>query len=160
MDVHIRWMILKDMDTVLQIERSSFSEPWSRETFERRLRQRNAIGMVAEVRHVVVGFMVYELFRHHLDLVNLAVAPMYRMSGVGTALINKLASNLSTQRRRYIEAVVPDYDLDAHLFLKAMGFQATGVSHEAFEDSDGMPIDGYRMVRVCEEMAGSVACPE
>ena len=47
-NVHIRWMIRRDMPEVLQIERTSFEYPWSEEDFIRCLRQRNCIGMVAE----------------------------------------------------------------------------------------------------------------
>ena len=55
-NVHIRWMIRRDMSEVLEIEKSSFEFPWSEEDFIRCLRQRNCIGMVAEFDdRVVVG---------------------------------------------------------------------------------------------------------
>ena len=47
--VHIRWMIRRDMPEVLDVERSSFEFPWAEDDFIRCLRQRNCIGMVAEV---------------------------------------------------------------------------------------------------------------
>ena len=61
MNVHIRWMIRRDMPEVLEIEQSSFEFPWTEEDFIRCLRQRNCIGMVAEYDEKVVGFMIYEL---------------------------------------------------------------------------------------------------
>lgn len=45
-NVHIRWMIRRDMQEVLEIEKSGFEFPWSEEDFIRCLRQRNCIGMV------------------------------------------------------------------------------------------------------------------
>ena len=59
--VHIRWMIRRDMAEVLAIEADSFEYPWSEDDFIRCLRQRNVIGMVAELDDRIVGFMVYEL---------------------------------------------------------------------------------------------------
>jgi len=75
MGVHIRWMIRKDMPEVLEIENSSFEFPWSEDDFIRCLRQRNCIGMVAEHGERVVGFMIYELHKTRLHVLNFAVAP-------------------------------------------------------------------------------------
>ena len=61
--VHVRWMIRRDMPEVLTIEQEAFEFPWSEEDFTRCLRQRNCIGMVAEMADSVVAFMIYELHR-------------------------------------------------------------------------------------------------
>ena len=76
--VHIRWMIRRDMAEVLEIERSAFEFPWFEEEFIRCLRQRNCIGMVAEANHQIVGFMIYELHKAKLHILNFAVAPEFR----------------------------------------------------------------------------------
>ncbi|MCA9038691.1 MAG: ribosomal-protein-alanine N-acetyltransferase RimI, partial [Planctomycetaceae bacterium] len=53
----IRWLIRRDMDEVLTIERNSFQFAWNEEEFLCCLRQRNCIGTVAELDHKIVGFM-------------------------------------------------------------------------------------------------------
>src|SRR5262245_49541922 len=70
--VHIRWMIRRDMPEVLQIEQDSFDYSWTEEDFLRCLRQRNCIGMVAEAGERVVGFMIYELHKSKLHVLNFA----------------------------------------------------------------------------------------
>src|SRR3954469_10610522 len=72
--VHIRWMIRRDMPEVLAIEQQSFPFPWCEEEFLRVLRQRNCIGMVAEYGERVVGFMIYELHKNRLHVLNFSVA--------------------------------------------------------------------------------------
>ena len=72
--VHIRWMIRRDMAEVLEIEQDGFEFPWIEEDFLRCLRQRNCIGMVAEHGERVVGFMIYELHKTRLHILNFAVA--------------------------------------------------------------------------------------
>ena len=47
-DLHMRWMIRRDMPDVLKIENANFEFAWSEDDFIRCLRQRNCIGMVAE----------------------------------------------------------------------------------------------------------------
>ena len=71
--VHIRWMIRRDMPEVLDIENRSFEFAWTEEDFIRCLRQRNCIGMVAEHDERVVGFMIYELHKNRLHILNFAV---------------------------------------------------------------------------------------
>ena len=56
-------MIRRDMPEVIPIETASFEFPWSEDDFVRCLRQRNCIGMVAEMDDQVVGFMIYELHK-------------------------------------------------------------------------------------------------
>src|SRR5215510_10144334 len=79
--VHIRWMIRRDMPEVLAIEKHCFEFPWQDEDFIRCLRQRNCIGMVAEAGERVVGFMIYELHKSRLHILNFAVHEGYRHRG-------------------------------------------------------------------------------
>jgi len=59
LSVHVRWMIRRDMPEVVAIEREAFEFPWAEDDFTRCLRQRNCIGMVAEMADSVVAFMIY-----------------------------------------------------------------------------------------------------
>src|SRR6266705_3975060 len=100
--VHIRWMIRRDMPEVLQAEQESFEFAWTEEDFLRCLRQRNCIGMVAERGEKVVGFMIYELHKAKLHILNFAVHPSCRRGGVGAQRVAKLSSKLSSHRRTRI----------------------------------------------------------
>lgn len=133
--VHIRWMIRRDMSSVLDIESHSFEFPWSEDEFIRALRQRNCIGMVAELNEVVVGFMVYELHKNRLHILNFAVNQDYRRNGVGRSMVEKLVSKLSYQRRSRILLEVRETNLPAQLFFKNVGFQAVSVLRDFYEDT-------------------------
>jgi len=140
--VHIRWMIRRDMTEVLDIERESFEFPWYEEDFIRCLRQRNCIGMVAEHGERVVGFMIYELHKTRLHILNFAVAEGFRHRDVGRQMAEKLISKLSSQRRTQISLEVRETNLTAQLFFKQLGFRATSVLRSYYEDS---PEDAYLM---------------
>jgi ribosomal-protein-alanine N-acetyltransferase len=133
--VHIRWMIRRDMSAVLEIESQSFEYPWSEDEFIRALRQRNCIGMVAELNEVVVGFMIYELHKNRLHILNFAVNAEYRRNGVGRSMVEKLISKLSNQRRSRILLEVRETNLPAQLFFKSVGFQAVSVLRDFYEDT-------------------------
>ena len=133
--VHIRWMIRRDMPEVLAIEHSSFDFPWCEEEFLRVLRQRNCIGMVAELGERVVGFMIYELHKSKLQVLNFAVHPEFRRLGVGRQMVSKLVGKLSSHRRTKIVLHVRESLLTSHLFYRVLGFRATEVVREHFEDT-------------------------
>ena len=133
--VHIRWMIRRDMPEVLQTEQESFEYSWTEEDFLRCLRQRNCIGMVAEQGEKVVGFMIYELHKAKLHILNFAVHPLCRRSGVGAQMVAKLISKLSSHRRTRITLEVRETNLAAQLFFRAQGFKAVRVLRSFYEDS-------------------------
>ena len=146
--VHIRWMIRRDMPEVLGIEDQSFEFPWCEEDFIRCLRQRNCIGMVAEHDERVVGFMIYELHKSRLHVLNFAVHPDFRKRGVGVQMIDKLIGKLSRQRRTRILLEVRETNLEAQLFFREAGFRAISVLRDFYDDTTE---DAYLMQYVCRE---------
>jgi ribosomal-protein-alanine N-acetyltransferase len=127
---------------VLAIEEESFEFSWSEDDFIRCLRQRNCIGMVAEHNERVVGFMIYELHRNRLHVLNFAVHPDFRRRGIGQQMMNKLVAKLSPQRRTRIQLEVRETNLAAQLFFKNLGFRAISLLRDFYEDS---PEDAYLM---------------
>jgi [ribosomal protein S18]-alanine N-acetyltransferase len=133
--VHIRWMIRRDMPEVLQTEQQSFEFAWNEEDFLRCLRQRNCIGMVAEQGEKVVGFMIYELHKNKLHILNFAVHPSWRRMCVGAQMVAKLISKLSSHRRTRITLEVRETNLVAQLFFSKQEFRAVRVLRAFYEDS-------------------------
>ena len=133
--IHLRWMVRDDMGEVLEIEKSAFEFSWTEEEFRRCLRQRNCIGMVAEYDEKVVGFMIYELHRSKLNVLNFAVSPELLRSGIGTAMSNKLISKLSVQRRDKITLLVRETNLDAQLFFQKRGFKAIEIVKNSYDET-------------------------
>ncbi|MFO0908503.1 MAG: ribosomal protein S18-alanine N-acetyltransferase [Isosphaeraceae bacterium] len=148
--VHIRWMIRRDMPEVLAIEQTSFEFPWCEEEFLRVLRQRNCIGMVAEYGERVVGFMIYELHKNKLQVLDFAAHPDFRRMGVGRQMLAKLVGKLSTHRRTRIALHVRETNLPAQLFYKVMGFRASSVAREHYADTGE---DAYLMQYLLDESA-------
>lgn len=133
--IHVRWMIRRDMREVLDIEQEAFEFPWSDEDFTRCLRQRNCIGMVAEAGDSVVAFMIYELHRSRLHVLNFAVARSHRRYGIGTRMMEKLVGKLTPERRSRIVLEVRETNLPAQLFFRALGFRATSVLRDFYQDT-------------------------
>jgi ribosomal-protein-alanine N-acetyltransferase len=140
--VYIRWMIRRDIPEALAIERESFEFAWCEEDFIHCLKKRNCIGMVAEHGEQIIGFMIYEVHKAKLHILNFAVAKNYRMRGIGTQMIEELVTKLSDKRRTNITLEIRETNLDAQLFFKHMDFKAVSVIQDYYEDSSE---DAYLM---------------
>jgi ribosomal-protein-alanine N-acetyltransferase len=141
----IIWMIRVHMPQVLVIEAGSFAQPWAETDFLACLKQRNCIGMVYLDGEIVKGFVIYELHRHSLHILNFAVHPDCRLQGVGAAMCEKLFHKLSQQRRTEITVEVRDSNLSAQLFFQRQGFQAVKVIRGHYEPPWGDYEDAYQL---------------
>lgn len=152
--VHIRWMIRRDMPEVLAIEEAAFEFPWSEEDFIRCLRQRNCIGMVAEHNERIVGFMVYELHKNRLHILNFAVHEQMRRRGIGTQMVRKLITKLLPQRRNRILLEIRETNLAAQLFFREAGFRAISLLRDFYEDTtEDAYLMQYRYVQAAVDTA-------
>lgn len=150
--VHIRWMIRRDMPEVLQAEQDCFDYSWTEDDFLRCLRQRNCIGMVAELDDRVVGFMIYELHKTKLHVLNFAVAPEWRRLGIGTQMVTKLIGKLSSHRRTKITLAVRETNLTAQLFFRSQVFKASKVLRAYYDDSgEDAYLMHYRIAEFAED---------
>nr|WP_148080709.1 ribosomal protein S18-alanine N-acetyltransferase [Roseimaritima ulvae] len=147
-------MIRRDMQAVLEIESSNFEFAWSEEDFIRCLRQRNCIGMVAEQEDRVVGFMIYELHKNRLHILNFAVAADAKRQGIGRSMVSKLMGKLSHDRRNRIMLEVRETNLDAQLFFRGLGFRAVSVLRDFYDDStEDAYLMQYRYQPTADELA-------
>jgi [ribosomal protein S18]-alanine N-acetyltransferase len=155
---HVRWMIRRDLPTVLNIEKRCFEYPWGENDFIAALRQRTIIGMVAERGDQVLGFMIYELHKFRLHLISMAVDPDYSRQGIGRTMVEKLVSKMSYQGRNRVMLEVRETNLPAQLFFKSLGFRAVGILNQFYDDCDE---DAYQMqLRACQIVPSDMECVE
>ena len=133
--LNIRWMIRRDMPEILQAEQLSFEYPWTEEDFHRCLRQRNAIGMVAEHGEKTVGFMIYELHKNKLHMLNFAIHPAWRRRGAATQMLAQLISKLDTQRRYRVTLELRKTNAGAKIFFEKQGFKEVRILPAFYEKS-------------------------
>jgi [ribosomal protein S18]-alanine N-acetyltransferase len=91
MQLQIRDASLSDLDLIWEIERLSFSQPWSLSSFQRELAlpfSRLVVASEGENRnHSLAGFLCRWLVADESHILNVAVHPELRRFGVGTQLI-------------------------------------------------------------------------
>ena len=83
----------------------------------------------------VVAFMIYELHRARLHMINFAVARPHRRLGIGTHMMEKLCGKLTADRRSRVVLEVRETNLPAQLFFRQLGFRAVSVLKDFYQDT-------------------------
>lgn len=145
--ISIRPMNRFDLPAVINIENSSFDEPWTAEDFDRAFQFSNCMRLVSVVDGEIVGFVIYDLQKHFLRLVAIAVRQDMHLRGVGTAMIARLQSKLQEGRREKIILHVRETNLRGQVFFRESGFRCTAIDEGCFDESEE---PAYRMEhRMC-----------
>ena len=110
-----------DIESILAIEQTSFSNPWTREMYLAELENRGVsyfyLARTAEGR--TVGFCSFWRVLDELHINNLAVMPENRRTGVATALMGRvLAEGAKLGARRATLEVRRSNDPARHLYEK------------------------------------------
>ena len=68
-------------------------------------------------------------------MLNFVVRSDVRLRSVGRQMVEKLVGKLSVQRRNRISLEVRETNLAAQLFFRSLGFVATGVLRDHYDDT-------------------------
>src|SRR6185437_7116475 len=91
----------------------------------------------------LVGFCLFRLGSHDVELFRLSVHPGYRRRGAGRALAACVAGLMEAWPRDSVGVTVRERALGSQLFLHRLGYRGTGVVRGAFPDTGE---DGFRLV--------------
>lgn len=147
---HWRWLIRRDMEEVLEIERLCFQWPLQEDDFIRQIRKRNCISCVIEEADSVLGFCIYELHQLRIEIIDFAVLPRVQRTGVGRLMIAKLKGKLSRNKRSRLTVLVRETNIEALLFLRSQGFECVRIERDVYDETAE---DGYRMEYHVEQEA-------
>ena len=121
----------EDLPAVLEIERRSFAQPWSRAFFEKELSTPFARLVVAVEddgpRPVVVGYTCRWRVADEVHVLNIAVHPERRGVGLGRALLESILAESRAARSRAVFLEVRAGNVVARRLYRHLGFRELGV---------------------------------
>jgi ribosomal-protein-alanine N-acetyltransferase len=122
----VRPMRRQDVREVAEIERQSYSLPWSVFTFQSLLRRPNAILLVSEESKGIAGYAALWLAADEAELGNLAVRPGRRGRGIGRTLLSRVLEEAALRGARAVFLEVRESNAVARYLYEAFGFRIVG----------------------------------
>lgn len=131
--VTIRRLAYSDLPAVISIERRSFPAPWSLAMFVLELSKPSGICLAASVDDELLGYLVCSRYDQVWHLMNVAVAPERRRTGVARSLISRLVEEGESRLPFTLEVRVSN---DAAIAMyEQLGFRQAGVRPRYYRDN-------------------------
>ena len=127
-------MTSSDLGAVIEIERASFTYPWSTTFFLQELKVDCARSLVALLDEKPIGYMIYWLLPREIDVHNLAVDPAYRRRGIAKVLLETMIQQARRDGVNRITLEVRKSNSAAQNLYHALGFMAQGVRKGYYSD--------------------------
>ncbi|GAB4389190.1 MAG: ribosomal protein S18-alanine N-acetyltransferase [Thermodesulfovibrionales bacterium] len=125
--IFIRHMHRDHLPEVIEIERSSFSTPWSEISFMNEIYDPRAGAFVALEGSAVAGYIVTKSAADEGHILNLAVRGDLRRRGIAAALVRKGLEHLKKAGARYVYLEVRASNAAAISLYEGFGFRAGGI---------------------------------
>ncbi len=138
MSVNLRRAKKSDIDQVLEIEKDSFKEPWSKTAFLHELSLSEDIGLfyVAEENGKINGYILIHLFEEGLHIINIAVRKSERKKGIGTMMLKKALSIAREKNIPLLVLEVRESNTSAINLYKKFGFNTVSVIANYYSDGE------------------------
>ncbi len=138
-DYYIDFMVVSDLNEILEIERSTFPSPWSRANFLFELKQnRSAYNFVIrkkKKRKEIIGFACIWILFEELKINNIAIKKGYRKFGLGKYLMEHILDFGFRKGCDIASLEVRGSNNVAINIYKKLGFKITGIRKSYYTDN-------------------------
>jgi ribosomal-protein-alanine N-acetyltransferase len=117
----------EDLDAVMEIERRSFPEPWTPGLFLHELKVPFSKTILAWRGDAIVGYICRWLVGDEVHILNIAVRPETRQSGIGRALVALVMAEAEQVRAAVVTLEVRRENEAAIALYRTFGFTERGV---------------------------------
>ena len=130
----IERMTAQHVDAVLEIENECFAHPWSRQSIESELENKNSVFYTALEGDEVAGYIGMSTVLDEGYIFNVAVSAKHRKKGIGSALIQELVTYGKKNNFCFLTLEVRESNENAiSLYLK-FGFIKVGERKNYYSD--------------------------
>jgi [ribosomal protein S18]-alanine N-acetyltransferase len=133
--IAIRRMQLDDVDTVFELEKEIFDDPWNKESFTVEVESTdNSYPCILLYNNIIAAYAVIWYYSGEVHIGNFAVHKNYRRRGLGINLLNHILDKFNDHEVAYLE--VRKSNIGAINLYKKFGFDALYVRSEYYSDKE------------------------
>jgi ribosomal-protein-alanine N-acetyltransferase len=150
--IEIRRLSYPDLPQVTAIERRVFPTPWSLAMFVLELSKPSGICLAAVAGECLVGYLICSRYDTVWHVMNIAVDADSQRSGLASALLAELYSQVQDPQARFTLEVRRSNSVAIRLYERE-GFRAAGMRRRYYQDNGE---DALVMWRTPATLAGSL----
>jgi ribosomal-protein-alanine N-acetyltransferase len=135
--MELRPLQLRDLAAIEEIEHRSYPTPWSRSMFASELAKPSSIclGAFDEEDDTLLGYLIISRYVDAWHVMNVAVAPERRRSGIASMLLNRLFEQTAGDGRRGYTLEVRVSNAGAIRLYERLGFRSRGIRRGYYTDN-------------------------
>jgi len=134
--INVRPMGEEDIPEVENIERVSFSSPWTSRLFYLEIKKKDfAFYRVLEFNKKVVGYAGYWRIQDEAHLVTFAIHPFYRRRGLGKILLNHILEEVRKRGIKRVTLEVRKSNYAAQNLYEGFGFKKVAIRPHYYHDT-------------------------
>lgn len=129
----VRRLVYGDLPSVLSIERRSFTTPWSLAMFVLELSKPSGVCLAASDEEGLAGYLVCSRYADVWHLMNVAVDPGRRRTGIASDLLRRLLREIGPGARLTLEVRTSNHG--AIEMYRRFGFSIAGERRRYYQDT-------------------------
>ena len=136
MSITIEPMCESHLDGIMNVEKNSFTIPWSRQSFVDELNNSLAVYFVAtDSTEGAIGYIGFWNVAGECDITNIAVLPSFRKSGIGSRLLSEAISYCKKNTLSRLTLEVRITNTPARSLYSKFGFTEIGIRKNYYADT-------------------------
>lgn len=134
--LRIRKMTVDDLNQVYEIEKQSFPNPWTKQSFLQELTQNKfATYFIIEYEKKIAGYCGLWVVMEDAQITNIAVLPNFRGEKLGEKLLSYVKDYAKQAGAHHISLEVRVSNYIAQNLYKKLGFEVIGVRKNYYTDN-------------------------
>lgn len=143
MQITLRKVMEKDIESIARLEAKCFRLPWTESDIRAALRRFDFYGLIAEKGEDVVGFLLGSLLFENAEVYRVAVSPTLRGQGVGGQILDTFLREVKEAGAEQALLEVRVSNVGANALYKSRGFGVARVRKNYYEGVE----DAFEMVK-------------
>ncbi len=135
-EILIREMQPSEIAEIMEIERKSFTTPWSELAFLNEMYNPHSIARVVVLNNKIIGYICVKHISEEGHILNLAVRPDLRRHGIANALVREVLDDLREKNCKYLYLEVRISNIGARKFYERNGFKVVSIRRKYYTSPD------------------------
>lgn len=128
-----------DIDEIVEIENSVFSDPWSKDTFVSTLKDSEySINLALKDDKKIIGYILIFTSFEDADILNIAVKDEFQGKGLGELLLKQGIKEAYVKGCRFIHLEVRVSNVKAYRLYKKMNFKEVRIRKNYYGNEDAI----------------------